>query len=43
MTKSLFTKRFMNSYNIIINGKKVYDQPIDSKIKINEEIRKLTI
>ena len=29
-------------YNTIINGKNVYDQPIDSDIKRYDEIRKLT-
>ena len=29
------------NYNIIINGKKFYDQPIDSNIKRFEEIKKL--
>ena len=32
----------IKNYNIIINGKNFYDQPIDSDIKQYEEIRKLT-
>ena len=32
----------MDNYNVIINGKNFYDQPIDSNIKGYEEIRKLT-
>ena len=32
----------MRIFNIIINLKNVYDQPIDSHIKRNKEIRKLT-
>ena len=32
----------MKNYNIIINGKNFYDQPIDSDIKRYEEIRILT-
>ena len=32
----------MDNYNIIINGKNFYDQPIDSDIKLYEEIRKLS-
>ena len=30
------------SYNVIINGKNFYDQPIIADIKLYEEIRKLT-
>ena len=30
------------TYNVIINGKNFYDQPIDTDIKLYEEIRKLT-
>ena len=33
----------INSYDIIINRKNFYDQPINSDIKKYEEIRKLTI
>ena len=36
-------KGIIKSYNIIINGKDFYDQPIDSDIKRYEEIRKLHI
>ena len=35
-------KRIINNYNVIINGKNIYDQRIDSDIKQYEEIRKLT-
>ena len=34
-------KGLIKNYNVIINGKKIYDQPIDSDIKRLEEIRKL--
>ena len=32
----------MKNYNVTINGKNVYEQPIDFDIKRYEEIRKLT-
>ena len=35
-------KGIIDNYNVIINGKNFYDQPIDSDIKRYEEIRKLT-
>ena len=35
-------KGINKSYNVIINGKNLYDQPIDSDIKPHQEIRKLT-
>ena len=35
------TKGLIKNYNVIINGKKFYDQPIDSYVKQYEEIRKL--
>ena len=35
-------KGIINNYNVIINGKKIYDQSVDSDIKRYEEIRKLT-
>ena len=35
-------KGIIKSYNVVINGKNVYDQAIDSDIKRYEEIRKLT-
>ena len=35
-------KRIIGNYNVIINEKKLYDQPIDSDIKRYEYIRKLT-
>ena len=34
-------KGIINNYNVIINGKNIYDQPIGSNIKQYEEIRKL--
>ena len=33
-------KGVIDDYNVIINGKKIYDQPIDFDIKRYEEIRK---
>ena len=33
----------INNYNVIINGKNFYGQPIDSDIKRYKEIRKLAI
>ena len=36
------TKGRIKNYNVIINGKNFYDQPIDSDIKRYKEIRKLT-
>ena len=35
-------KVIINNYYVIINGKSVYDQPINSDIKRFEEIRKIT-
>ena len=35
-------KGIIRNYNVIINGKNFYDQPVDSNIKRYEEIRKLT-
>ena len=35
-------KGIIKNYNVIINGKNFYDQPISSDIKQYEEIRKLT-
>ena len=35
-------KAIMKNYNVIINGKNFYDQPVDSDVKRYEEIRKLT-
>ena len=35
-------KGVINNYKVIINGKHLYDQPIDSDIKRYEEIRELT-
>ena len=34
-------KGIVKNYNVIINGKNLYDQPIDSDIKRYKEIRKL--
>ena len=39
--KKLFTKGVIKNYNVIINEKNFYDQPIDSEIKRYLEIRKL--
>ena len=36
------TKGRIKNYNVIINGKNFYDQPIDSDIKRYKEIRQLT-
>ena len=33
-------KGIINNYNVVINGKNIYDQPIDSDIKRYEVIRK---
>ena len=35
-------KGIIKNYNVIINGKNLYDQAIDSDIKRYKEIRKLT-
>ena len=35
-------KGIIKNYNVIINGKNFYDQAIDSDIKREKEIRKLT-
>ena len=32
----------VNNYNVVINGKNYYDQPVDSDIKWYKEVRKLT-
>ena len=32
----------IDNYNVIINGKNFYNQPIDSNIKRYEEVRKIT-
>ena len=40
--KYYLPKGIINNYNVTINGKSFYDQPIDSDIKRYEEIRKLT-
>ena len=39
--KILFTKRYRKSY-VIVKGKNLYDQAIDSNVKGKEDIRKLT-
>ena len=36
------TKGRIKNYNVIVNGKNFYDQPIDSDIKRYKEIRQLT-
>ena len=40
--KFYLPKDMIKNYNVIINGKNFFDQPIDSDIKRYEEIRKLT-
>ena len=40
--KYCLPKGIIKNYNIIINGNNFYDQAIDSDIKRNEKIRKLT-
>ena len=35
-------EHIIKSYNVIINGKSFYDQPISSDVKRCKEIRKLT-
>ena len=40
--KYYLPKGIIDNYKVIINGKKIYDQAIDSDIKQYEEIRKLT-
>ena len=39
-TRNCLPKVVINKYNVIINGKNFYDQPIDSDLKRYEEIRK---
>ena len=36
-------KYVIKNYNVVINGKQIYDQTTDSDIKTFEQIRKLTI
>ena len=31
--RNYLSKRIIKNYNVIINGEKVYDQPIDSDVK----------
>ena len=38
----LLVKKIIKNYNVIVNGKKCYDQPIDSDVKWFARIRKLT-
>ena len=38
----MLPKGIIKKYNITINGKSLYDQPIDFNINQYEEIRKLT-
>ena len=40
--KYYLPKSVIKNYNVIINGKNLYDQAIDSDIKQYKEIRKLT-
>ena len=35
------SKGIIENYNVIINGKKIYEEPIDSDIKRNKEIKKI--
>ena len=37
----MLQKTIIKNYNVIINGKNFYDQPVDSDVKGYEEIRKL--
>ena len=41
-TRYYLPKGIIKNYNVIINGKNLYDQAIDSDIKRYKEIRKLT-
>ena len=41
--KYCLSKGVIMSYNVIINGKNFYHQPVDSDIKRYKEIRKLTL
>ena len=40
--KYYLPKHLIKNYNVIINGKNVYGQSIDSDVKLYKEIRKLT-
>ena len=40
--RNYLPKGVIDNYNVTVNGKKFYDQPIDSDIKRYEEIGKLT-
>ena len=40
--KHYLPRGIIKNYNVIVNGKNLYDQPIDFDIKWCEEIRKLT-
>ena len=40
--RNFYPKGIIRSYSVINNGKKFYEQPIDSDIKRFEEIKKLT-
>ena len=43
MPKSIiYQKLLLKNYNVIINGKNFYDQPVDFDTKQHQEIRKLT-
>ena len=41
--KYCLSKGAIMSYNVIINGKNFYHQPVDSDIKRYKQIRKLTL
>ena len=42
VTQKYYLPKGIVNYNVMINGKKFYDQPINSDMKRYEEIRKLT-
>ena len=39
--KKFFSRVNITNYNVLINGRKFYDQPINDQIKKYEEIRKV--
>ena len=40
--KHYLPKGIIKNYNMIVNGKKIYEQPIDSDIKRYEKFKRLT-
>ena len=40
--KCCLPKIITKNYNVIVNGKNLFHQPIDSDIEQNEELKKLT-